>query len=107
MTALAELREETGIILRQKDIIRIEILNADGNAYWEPHHYNFGIFLKTRPQVPVPEEDSRHEVILDGMIGAADQAGDRYHAWLPLSTALKDRRLRLHCSSPVLDADKR
>eukprot|EP00933_Yihiella_yeosuensis_P037200 TRINITY_DN31075_c0_g1_i1.p1 TRINITY_DN31075_c0_g1~~TRINITY_DN31075_c0_g1_i1.p1 ORF type:complete len:247 (-),score=41.06 TRINITY_DN31075_c0_g1_i1:320-982(-) len=100
-TAVKELREETGIELT-KDIVDIlRELPAAPGWFGNGTHKNYCVVYDDFPEVLGPEKESRHELQLDGMRGLGEDAGDRYHAWVPLSELLARTDLLEACRTPM------
>ena len=102
VTALEELREETGFVIREeeeKDLFELPV--SPEYAWWgEGTHFNFGFVCYHWPDIPGPERDSLHEVIWGGMDKIGTAAGDGYHSWVNVRSLLENEDLMPACRKP-------
>lgn len=106
-TAVRELREETGVDLRQEVLgfslaESLTVLPTGPGAYWgEEYHRNYCIVLQNIPAVKGPEKNSVHEVARGGMDGIGTAAGDGVHAWVDVSELFIRSDLVPACRAPL------
>mmetsp|Transcript_120884 Transcript_120884/g.226090 ORF Transcript_120884/g.226090 Transcript_120884/m.226090 type:complete len:280 (+) Transcript_120884:86-925(+) len=101
-TAAKELLEETGVCLDEEQIAEMQELPVGDGTYWGAHlHRNYCAVLHSFPAVTGPEKASRHEVVLSGMKGIGEEAGDGYHAWVGLDELLARTDLMKGCRTPL------
>ncbi|CAE7644489.1 REV1 [Symbiodinium sp. CCMP2592] len=101
-TALEELREETGFVIREEEVQDLFDLPVSPEYAWwgEGTHFNFGYVCYHWPEIPGPERDSLHEVIWGGMGEIGTPAGDGYHSWVNLHALLENEDLMPACRKP-------
>lgn len=101
-TAATELLEETGVRLDEDQIAQMQELPVGDGTFWGAHlHRNYLALLYELPVVKGPEKASRHEVVLNGMNGIGEEAGDGYHAWVSVDELLARTDLMKGCRTPL------
>jgi len=99
-TAVRELLEETGVELEADTVLAA--LPVGEGTYWGPEmHRNYYAELPYVPAVTGPERASLHELVLGGMDGIGEPAGDGYHAWVDVEELLLRKDLMLGCQMPL------
>lgn len=103
LTALKELAEETGVVLKPEESQTMQELPVDGkSAYWgAEQHRNFCVILDRFPPCPGPEKASKHEIVWEGLKGIGRPAGDNFSAWVEVNELLSRGDLMRGCTIPL------
>ena len=101
-TALRVLVQDAGVKLDPIALKDLKLLPASSESGWgEAKHRNYCAVLSAFPVVLGPSEESKHEVLHNGMEGLGVPSGDGYSAWVSIKELQTRTDVMRNCKTPL------